>query len=126
MESDALNRINGALGRMKTFHAPQALRRLTLLGAVSEGEVAAWNALRNTSAHGDAPESVSTEDMQRLLDNSFCLNSLLYRLVFTAIEYEGIYSDYATRGWPPAVHTAISPAAIEELLRGLDTVPSSD
>ncbi len=94
-------RINGSIGAMKGFRAQTGLERLVEMGAITAAEVAAWKELRHKAAHADQLDSL---DIQTLLDLCLRLTVLFYRLVFTAIDYEGSYTDYGHRGWTERKH----------------------
>lgn len=75
-----------------------ALRLLKGIGAVTTEEVKAWNDLRPPTAHGSwEPKDHS---MQIHLDDIYKMMTLVYRLVFVHIGYNGRFNARSMRGWP--------------------------
>lgn len=75
-----------------------ALRLLKGVGAVTAEEVKAWNDLRNHTAHGSwEPKEHS---MQIHFDDLYKLLTLVYRLVFVHIGYDGKFNARNVKGWP--------------------------
>lgn len=78
--------------------AIDALRLLNEVGAVTSEEIKAWNDLRNPTAHGSwEPKDHS---MQIHLDDIYKMLTLVYRLVFVHIGYDGRFNARNMRGWP--------------------------
>lgn len=76
------------------------LRLLQNAGAVTAEEIAAWNKLRHPAAHGSwEPQE---EQMQVHFDDLYKVMTLVYRLVFVHIGYEGMFTVRSSRGWPEA------------------------
>lgn len=76
------------------------LRLLQTAGAVTAEEIVAWNKLRHPAAHGSwEPQK---EQMQIHFDDLYKVMTLVYRLVFVHIGYEGKFSARNVRGWPVA------------------------
>lgn len=74
------------------------LRLLEAAGAVTEEEISAWNSLRHPAAHGSwEPKEDSIQDH---FDDLFKMLTLVYRLVFVHIGYEGKFSARNSRSWP--------------------------
>lgn len=77
-----------------------ALRLLNGVGAVTSEEIKAWNDLRNPAAHGSwEPKDHS---MQIHLDDIYKMLTLVYRLVFVQIGYDGKFNARNVKGWPIA------------------------
>jgi len=75
-----------------------ALRSLKDVGAVTGEEIKAWDKLRHPTAHGSwEPKE---EFMQIHLDDLYKLLTLVYRLVFVHIGYDGRFDTRNVRGWP--------------------------
>jgi hypothetical protein len=75
-----------------------ALKLLEDVGAVTAGELEAWNKLRHPTAHGSwEPRD---ESMQVHVDDLYKLLTLVYRLVFVHIGYDGRFEARNERGWP--------------------------
>lgn len=76
------------------------LKLLEAAGAVTESEISAWNKLRHPVAHGSWEPK---EDlMQDHFDDLYKMLTLVYRLVFAHIGYEGRFSTRSDVGWPTA------------------------
>lgn len=78
--------------------AIDALRFLEELGAVTSDEVKAWDGLRNPTAHGSWEPKENT--MQVHFDDLYKLMTLVYRLVFVHIGYDGRFDARNVKGWP--------------------------
>jgi hypothetical protein len=90
-------RLSGLLGQLAGTRPKDVLYRLVADRAVNEQHVQAWNKLRNRSAHADVWSSGSVQDLVDLCSSAMIL---LYHLVFRAIGYEGLYTDYSVYGYP--------------------------
>jgi hypothetical protein len=74
------------------------LRLLQRAGAVTTEEIAPWSKLRHPAAHGSwEPQK---EQMQFHFDDLYKVMTLVYRLVFVHIGYEGKFNARNIRGWP--------------------------
>lgn len=90
---DALLSLLGAGGR-----TIDALRLLKDVGAVTSEEIKAWDKLRHPTAHGNwEPKE---DSMQIHFDDLYKLLTLVYRLVFVHIGYDGRFDARNVRGWP--------------------------
>ena len=90
---DALLSLLGAGGR-----TIDALRLLKDVGAVTGEEIKAWDKLRHPTAHGNwEPKE---ESMQVHIDDLYKLLTLVYRLVFVHIGFDGRFDARNVRGWP--------------------------
>lgn len=78
--------------------AIDTLRLLQGIGAVTEEEVDAWDELRNPTAHGSWEPEEHT--MQDHFDDLYKLVTLVYRLVFVHIGYDGRFDARNVKGWP--------------------------
>jgi hypothetical protein len=103
------------MGSMKSSSASDRLYILAKAGVVDEEDIKAWKSLRNSAAHGGL--KVDPTKVQRLLAQVDRLVTMTYKLVFFRIGYQGLYTDYATRGWPSAQFDAV---ACQERLDALD------
>lgn len=88
----------GSVSNMKSTRAGDKLKHLAEIGVITKGEISQWKNLRNASAHG----TLHDEPMkfQKLLSDIYGAMTLLNKLVFLRIGYEGKYSDYSQIGWP--------------------------
>lgn len=90
---DALLSLLGAGGR-----TIDSLRLLKDVGAVTGEEIRAWDKLRHPTAHGSwVPKD---ETMQVHFDDLYKLVTLVYRLVFVHIGYDGRFNARNVKGWP--------------------------
>jgi len=78
--------------------AIDTLRLLQDVGAVTQEEVDAWDELRNPTAHGSWEPKDDT--MQIHFDDLYKLVTLVYRLVFVHIGYDGRFDARNVKGWP--------------------------
>jgi hypothetical protein len=92
------DRLGGLIGQLTGVRAKDILVRLTFDGAVSDRHVKAWSRLRNQAAHANTKVGDSLQELVSLCD---AVTVLLYQLVFKAIGYEGMYTDYSEYGYPP-------------------------
>ncbi len=90
---DALLSLLGAGGR-----TIDALRLLKDVGAVTGEEIRAWDKLRHPTAHGTWEPKDDT--MQAHFDDIYKLVTLVYRLVFVHIGYDGRFNARNVKGWP--------------------------
>lgn len=107
---DLAKRLEGSLGAMLSPRASDRLYALASRNAVLRAQIAAWERLRNSTTHADRPDLIP---LQELLDLCHTVTVLLYHIVFCAIGYEGVYTDYSTHGWPtrkypPETENAVS------------------
>ena len=94
------DRVKGFLGVMKGYSSRSAIRALAKQGVITDQQLAAWETLRHTAAHGHEYQLPHREVFE-LLER---LRVLMNRLVFQAIGYDGAYTDYGSRGWPTRTH----------------------
>lgn len=89
------------------------LKLLENAGTVKASEIKAWNELRHAAAHGSwEPRE---EQMQVHFDDLYKVMTLVYRLVFVHIGYEGMFSERSTRGWPTATFNGKNVKAVLKL-----------
>lgn len=95
-------RVKGALDAMKSSSASPTdkLKTLEAAGVVTREFVKQWKDLRNKTAH--AKGSFDPDAMRKLFPLCNAVYTMLNRLVFQAIGYEGEFQDFSQRGWPRA------------------------
>jgi hypothetical protein len=95
-------RVKGALDAMKssTASATDKLKALEAAGVVTRESVKQWKDLRNKTAH--AKGSYDPTALTKLYPLCNAVYTMLNRLVFQAIGYEGDFQDFSRRGWPKA------------------------
>ena len=100
--------------------ARDVLMLLKQVGAVTTDEIRAWDQLRHPSAHGNW--EVKEDSFQVDLDKMYKILTLVYRLVFFQIGYQGEFTNRGERGWPPGnfdgkaaqAHVVLPPPPSEE------------
>lgn len=104
-------RIDGALTAMKSSSASATdkLKALEAAGVVSRELVKQWKDLRNKTAH--AKGTFDPDAVRKLFPLCNAVYTMLNRLVFQAIGYEGQFQDFSQRGWP---RKTFKPASISE------------
>jgi hypothetical protein len=95
-------RVKGALDAMKSYAASPTdkLKALEMAGVVTRESVKQWKDLRNKTAH--AKGTYDPTALAKLYPLCNAVYTLLNRLVFQAIGYEGEFQDFSQRGWPNA------------------------
>ena len=116
--SGVKRRVVGAVGAMRRPRAKDRLYGLVNDGAISRRDVDAWDTIRNKGAHARPPEE---DEYQEWITACYRVQILLHQLIFRAIEYEGIYTDYGAENWPTAEYPP--PRGDDEVL---DTVIETD
>lgn len=102
------------MGGMKSSSASDRLHVLAKAGVIDENDIKAWKSIRHAAAHGGL--DVDSSKLQSLLERVNRLVAMTYKLVFFRIGYQGMYTDYGARGWPPAQFDA---ATCKEKLEAL-------
>jgi hypothetical protein len=95
LSSSTVNRIIGSLGNMKSPSTKDRLYALVQSGIILPSQVAAWDKLRNSTAH-----AASHEFDDAFLSLCYEVLVLLYCLAFNLIGYIGSFTDYGTVEWP--------------------------
>lgn len=91
------DRIQGMLNSWNKHNAKAVLYLLKEKGIILEEEVKAWNDIRHPMAHAILPD---TNDLQKLFDSCKVCTVLFYKLIFYAVGYRGIYTDYSSDNYP--------------------------
>lgn len=119
LDERALGCVLASIGNARKPRVGDVLRRLVEQGALHDGHVQAWSALRNTAAHGG---TLADDDLalQAYINRFHICLDLFYRLVFVIIGYRGHHRDYsvvcspAQQEWPivpfPPVPPPTAPA----------------
>lgn len=90
-------RLEGLVSQLSQPRAKDMLDRLVVRGAIRAEHVAAWQKLRNLNTHEFQAGKIKGE---KFLDLLVKVEILFYHLIFYAIGYHGLYSDYSEPGWP--------------------------
>jgi hypothetical protein len=90
-------RISGSLGSMSSPRNSDVLRAFIAKNRLPNGLYDSWRRLRNASAHGDG---TGGRDIAIILRLKSEVLSLLYSIVFAAINYAGPRTDYSQLEWP--------------------------
>jgi hypothetical protein len=91
------SRISGSLNAMRSPRNSDVLRAFIANNRLPNGLYDSWSRLRHPSAHGRGAGGRDIETTLRLQSEVL---SLLYSLVFAAINYTGPRTDYSLAGWP--------------------------
>jgi hypothetical protein len=102
LSTEIVSRARGQIKSMGDKRASDILYGLARKGHVEEAYIKSWSYLRNRHVHPKLndlkkPDAV---DFQNLLDNIYCVETLLRQLTFHLIGYEGPFTDYGARGKP--------------------------
>jgi hypothetical protein len=98
VRANTKERALGSVSNMKSTRAGDRLKHLAKIGVITNGEILQWQRLRNTSAHGTLHDDPTK--LQKLLSDIYGAMTLLNKLVFLRIGYDGKYSNYSKIGWP--------------------------
>ena len=96
-DTTLIERAISSMGTMKSSRAVDKLFALEAMGVLAASEPTNWKGLRNPIAHGSL--RIDPKALQDLLDNIYGSMTMLYKLVFILIGYDGPYSDYSQHGW---------------------------
>ena len=88
----------GSISGIKSSRVEDKLRFLKNIGVITDDVIAQWKNLRNKTAHGSL--HVDPRLLQELLNDIYSVMTLINKLVFLRIGYDGKYSDYSQTGWP--------------------------
>ena len=78
------------------------LKLLARSGAIEQEDIKAWESLRHPAAHASL---IDTQPDQKLLDLIGRVETLMYKLIFLAIDYQGRYTDYSAAPWQDKQYT---------------------
>jgi hypothetical protein len=93
-------RIAGTIGQMRKPRNSDLLRAFVATNNLPAGLFKSWSSLRNASAHGGGDGG---REIERALLLRCEVLSLLYSIVFAAINYSGPRTDYSAKGWTKSV-----------------------
>lgn len=101
LDSGSRARIKGAMGVLLSKSATSRLRELADRGAVTQLQKRSWRDLRNSITHAYQSSTLSSAELRKLLR----VNEVLFtHLIFCAIGYRGLYTDYSSLGFPNCVY----------------------
>lgn len=103
-------RIAGSINAMRSPRNSDILRAFLANNNLPSDLFESWRRLRNTSAHGGGAGGRDIETILRLKSEVL---SLMYSLVFAAINYNGLRTDYSLPGWPTRAWPSPQPPAPE-------------
>lgn len=95
------NRLDSFAGRLPRLGPVDRLRALAAKGLIDRKLIKSWEKLRNINAHEFQSGKLNAEQLSDLLQRC---TVLFYQIVFARIKYRGVYTDYATPGWPERVY----------------------
>jgi hypothetical protein len=95
-------RLDGMLGSWSKKRPQDTLHELAERGFIQKNYIASWTNLRNRHVHPTLAdlEPPSPATYQRVLDNTYRVEVLLYQVIFHLIGYEGPFTDYGAEGFP--------------------------
>lgn len=99
-----IERAQSSMSSMKSSRAIDRMFALASIGALTDAEVKAWKALRNTAAHGGV--EIKDSKLQQSIDRVHLVVTMIYKLAFLKIGYVGKYSDFGLNKWPTAEYDA--------------------
>lgn len=106
LDTGLKKRAANMMGGMKSSSASDRLHVLAKAGVINEEDINAWKSIRHAAAHGGL--DVDPSKLQSLLERVNRLVVMTYKLAFFRIGYQGMYTDYGTRGWPTAQFDAVA------------------
>lgn len=89
-------RLRDLSANLTQIRAADRLQALAAAGAINPGYIRAWKRLRNVNAHAFQSGELGAKQVYLIQQCTV----LLYQIIFHAIGYKGVYTDYATPGWP--------------------------
>lgn len=95
LPEDFTTRVKGITGAMKSARAQDILHLLVKKGVLTEAEVKTWKSLRDVSAHG----ARTSKSIDIYIQQVHQVHSLLHKLIFLIIGYQGHFTDYGAPGW---------------------------
>jgi hypothetical protein len=95
-DSSLKERIKGAVSGIKGSNPRESINKLVNQGVLAEEHRDAWNKLRHTTAHG----MDFTADFRKIVHWCNLAHMGFLRLIFSRIEYTGVYTDRTVEGWP--------------------------
>jgi hypothetical protein len=102
-------RLLGAISAMKAVRPKDCLLNLEKRNLIDPLLRAAWERLRNKSAHG---VTIEPAELQRYWNDCETVLVLFYQLVFLRIGYAGPQRDYGTYNWPVKNFDRVLPPSI--------------
>lgn len=105
------DRIMGSIGAMRKPRNSDALRAFIANHHPSSDFYHSWSQLRHVSAHGGG---LGGRDVKTVFPLQNQVLSLMYSIVFAAINYVGPRTDYSLMGWPRGTWPIQQPAALLE------------
>lgn len=99
-------RIEGFLSQLDHIRPQDRMLSLTAAGEVREADINTWKSLRNRSVHTKRAGEADLEDekIQRNIDDTYKVLSLMHMLIFQRIGYVGPFTDFGVRGWPESCY----------------------
>lgn len=100
--ADFARRLDGMLGNLSKKRPQDTLHELAERGFIQKNYIKSWTELRNRHVHPtlDDLEPPSPATYQRVLDNTYQVEVLLFQVIFHLIGYEGPFTDYGAEGFP--------------------------
>lgn len=96
IEQSFRDRIGSYISHLQQIDASDRLRYLIDCTPISKTDYRNWKAIRNYFAHPDESK-LNTQDK---VDKTYSVLTLLHKLIFLKIGYEGCYNDFGEKNWP--------------------------
>jgi len=96
IEDSFRGRIGNFIGYIQNTTATDRLRKLIDTTPISKDDYDNWKAIRSYFAHPDDSEL----DTQDKIDKTYSVLTLLHKLIFLKIGYEGSYNNFGEKSWP--------------------------
>lgn len=107
VKDECRKRVNGAIGAMRSTRGSDLIRAFLRNWELPDGLFEAWRKLRNRTAHGT---NLDIKEIEIALQQKHEVLVLMYSIVFAAIGYDGLRSDYSRPGWPMIEWSSALPA----------------
>ncbi|MMZ55269.1 hypothetical protein D1872_171150 [compost metagenome] len=97
------SKIISIMGNLKKIKKKKQQKTINILnhfysiGYLTKEQITTWKEVRNASAHADM---TIFNDIESIVYKSDIVLTLLYLLIFKAIGYKGIYTNYGMEDWP--------------------------
>jgi hypothetical protein len=100
------NRVSGTLSSFNNPRGKDILEKIreTDCFPITDGEIEAWDRIRNPHSHGDFSQWI--KDVQSGWDRIASIANLINKTIFFLINYEGSHVNYSERGYPDCAFTA--------------------
>lgn len=104
--SNFINRVCGTLNSFNNPRSRDILQKIreTDCFPITDGEIEAWDRIRNPHSHGDFSQWI--KDVQSGWDRIASIANLINKVILFLIGYKGAHVDYSERGYPECEFTS--------------------